>query len=137
MNRICDILTIIKVSEVLELRRIEAALTLLIVSIFSLLIFPNSSYASPCAPITKAMTGDADAQNMLGLDYLKGEDGCIRNYTEGIRWLKKAERNGDPDAKDNLCWAYSGGQVLSLSPEKVFVNTLPVNKRGQKIWCRP
>lgn len=49
---------------------------------------------------------------------------------------RKSEHNGNPDAKDNLCWAYSGGKLFSVQ-ENSFMNTLPVDQEKQKTWCRP
>ncbi len=36
------------------------------------------------------MSGNAEAENLMGLAYIDGKKGCVQNRERGIRWLKKA-----------------------------------------------
>lgn len=48
-----------------------------------------------------AAQGNADAQAMLGMMYLKGE-GTTRNYPEAMKWLMLSAAQGNASAQNNL-----------------------------------
>lgn len=48
-----------------------------------------------------AAQGNADAQAMLGMMYLKGE-GTTRNYPEAVKWLLLSAAQGNASAQNNL-----------------------------------
>jgi len=52
-----------------------------------------------------ADTGDAAAQNRLGLIYQNGE-GVSQDDAEAIRWYLKAAEQGHADAQNNLGLMY-------------------------------
>jgi hypothetical protein len=52
-----------------------------------------------------AETGDAAAQNRLGLIYQNGE-GVPQNDAEAVRWYLKAAEQGYADAQNNLGLMY-------------------------------
>ncbi|HLH74759.1 MAG TPA: hypothetical protein VKX96_15840, partial [Chloroflexota bacterium] len=56
------------------------------------------------ADLTEAASaGSVQAQNQLGVLYMTGVPGYMRiNVEEGVRWLRKAAAQGDPDAQHNL-----------------------------------
>ena len=57
-----------------------------------------------------AEEGNAEAQNMLGMCYLKGQ-GVTKDYTEAVKWFRKAAEQGNTSAQDNLgyCFYYGKG----------------------------
>ena len=46
-------------------------------------------------------TGNSSAQNSLGACYYNGE-GVEQNYTEAVKWFRKAAEQGHEDAKKKL-----------------------------------
>lgn len=52
--------------------------------------------------IKKATQGNMDAQNVLGLYYLRGWGGCPQNFQKAREWLKKAAEQGCESAKKTL-----------------------------------
>ena len=56
-----------------------------------------------------ANKGDARAELVIGLKYLKG-DGIAANDMEAARWLERAARAGDPIAENHLGALYQSGR---------------------------
>jgi uncharacterized protein len=55
-----------------------------------------------------ANRGDAIAQCLLGISYAKG-DGVPQNFTEAVKWFRKAADQGNADAQHNLGLYYALG----------------------------
>jgi uncharacterized protein len=64
--------------------------------------------------LQRAQTGNADAQNQLGLLYSEGQ-GLPQNYHEAKDWFKKAADQGHANAQVNLGTLYSLGQGAPYS----------------------
>ncbi len=60
-----------------------------------------------------AEQGDADAQDILGLMYLKGE-GVPQDYAEAARWARRAAEQGHADAQNRLGVMYYDGKGVSV-----------------------
>ena len=60
----------------------------------------------------KADSGNADAQNRLGVLYWMG-DGVNRDRTQAVQWYRKAARQGNADAMFNLGAAYYDGEGVA------------------------
>ena len=58
--------------------------------------------------IKKASSGDPVAQNSLGYHYQEGQF-IEQNYTEAIKWYRKAAEQGNPTAENNLGFCYDNG----------------------------
>ena len=58
---------------------------------------------------TRAEEGDARAQSNVGLMYYEGE-GVQQNYTEAVKWFRKAANAGDGQAQTGLGLAYYEGR---------------------------
>ena len=56
----------------------------------------------------KAKTGDAEAQNDLGKAYYEGK-GVEKNFTEAVKWYKKAAYQGNAKAQEGLAICYDNG----------------------------
>ena len=56
-----------------------------------------------------AETGDASAQNRLGLIYQHGE-GVPQDDAEAVKWYLKAAEQGHADAQNNLGLIYQNGK---------------------------
>jgi len=56
--------------------------------------------------------GNAEAQNSIGLMYLKGQ-GVPQNYTEAMRWYRRAANQGLPEARHNIGYLYAHGLGVS------------------------
>lgn len=54
----------------------------------------------------------AEAQNMVGMCYLRG-DGVVADIEKALLWIKKAAENGDANAQNNLADAYQEGQGVT------------------------
>ena len=54
----------------------------------------------------------AEAQNMVGMCYLRG-DGVVADIEKAFLWIKKAAENGDANAQNNLADAYQDGQGVT------------------------
>ena len=59
--------------------------------------------------ISAAKQGEAEAQNDLGLMYVKG-NGVPQDYTEAVKWFRKAVEQGYAPAQYNLGIAYQVGK---------------------------
>ena len=65
---------------------------------------------------TRAEAGDAEMQNTLGFMYAKGFD-IPQDYTEAVRWYRKAAEQGNALGQSNLGVMYRDGQgVASAHP---------------------
>ena len=72
---------------------------------------------------TWAKKGDANAQNNLGLMYVKGQ-GVEQDFKEAVKWYQKAADQGNAKAQSNLGVYYYTGQ----GGEQDFKEALK--------WCR-
>lgn len=99
------------------------------------LFFPSPAMGDSCEPRKAALSGNAESQNLLGLAYIDGKQGCSQNSERGIRWLKKAAAGGSQNAIDNLCWAYGGGYMPDKSGNRVANPLLPVRPKDESYWC--
>lgn len=103
-------------------------------SFLLLFLFLRPAHSETCTPRAAAMTGNAEAENLLGLAYIDGKKGCAQNSERGIRWLKKAAA-GSQNAVDNLCWAYGGGYMPDKKGNRVANPLLPVHPGQESYWC--
>ena len=62
--------------------------------------------------------GETDAQNDLGVSYLKGVNGAKQDYKEAVKWFKMAANSGNMHAQYNLAWCYARGHGVPQSDEK-------------------
>ena len=56
--------------------------------------------------------------NRLGDDYYYGRNGKTQDYTEAVKWYRKAAEQGNADAQCNLGWMYSTGRGVTQSDEE-------------------
>ena len=69
----------------------------------------NSTSENPIKELKRlALSGDAEAQNNLGLYYLVGL-GVPRDYVEGVRWYRLAADQGNAAAQRSLGFSYAEG----------------------------
>ncbi|AIA30036.1 sel1 repeat family protein [Leptospirillum ferriphilum] len=108
---------------------------LLLLSVLFFLFSLRPVRAQTCEPRAAAMSGNAEAENLLGLAYIDGKKGCVQNSERGIRWLKKAAAAGSQNAVDNLCWAYGGGYMPDKNGNRVANPLLPVRPAKESYWC--
>jgi TPR repeat protein len=59
--------------------------------------------------LQKAEAGDGDAQVSLGKVYFEGR-GVTQDFTEGVKWFRKAAEQGNADGQNNLGVAYVQGK---------------------------
>lgn len=88
---------------------------------------PRAAQAAPAqtqttsAPPTKlaalATSGNAKAEELLGLQYLDG-DGEPVNEAEGAKWLERAASQGEAPAAYRLGTLYERGQGVAANPAK-------------------
>lgn len=64
-----------------------------------------------------AERGDADAQAVLGLNYLSGQGGCPQDTAEAVAWFRRAAEQGDPDDQYNMGILYAAGFNGMLPPD--------------------
>ena len=57
--------------------------------------------------LRSALRGHPEAEYKMGLGYLNGQLGLDRDYMKAEKWLKKAAKDGHPDANRCLHDAYS------------------------------
>ncbi|RSC22370.1 MULTISPECIES: SEL1-like repeat protein [Acinetobacter] len=57
--------------------------------------------------LRSALRGHPEAEYKMGLGYLNGQLGLDRDYRKAETWLKRAAKDGHPDAKRCLYDAYS------------------------------
>ena len=98
-------------------------------------LFLRPAHSESCTPRAAALTGNPEAENLLGLAYIDGKKGCAQNSERGIRWLKKAAAAGSQNAVDNLCWAYGGGYMPDKKGNRVANPLLPVHPGKKSYWC--
>jgi uncharacterized repeat protein (TIGR01451 family) len=68
----------------------------------------NSNTEEFQTTLTTAQSGDADAQNSLGVCYYQGR-GVAKDYTQAIEWFQKAATQGHAGAQCNLGICYDNG----------------------------
>ena len=59
--------------------------------------------------LTKAQTGDSDAQYQLGLLYERGSTDTPKNYSKAIEWFRRSAERGNPKGENALGIAYAHG----------------------------
>ena len=64
-----------------------------------------------------AEQGDAEAQHKLGRMYGKGQ-GLSQNYSEAVKWYRKAAEQGLPEAQRSLGFMYAKGQGVPWTTSK-------------------
>jgi TPR repeat protein len=79
-----------------------------LVSVISPLTAPGQQ--STADLIAAANRGNAEAQNLLGVKYLLGEDGLVRDEVQALDWFRKAALQGDRKAQTNLGDMYFFGR---------------------------
>jgi len=57
-----------------------------------------------------AENGDSEVQFILGLMYLKGEEGVPRDFKAARKWWTLAAEQGDPNAQFQLAFMYLNGE---------------------------
>jgi hypothetical protein len=70
----------------------------------------------------RAEQGDAKAQYRLGASYAYGE-GVPKDYTEAVRWCRKAADQGDVDAQYVLSDMYRNGQACRGTTPRLCAGT--------------
>lgn len=60
--------------------------------------------------LEKAKTGDAAAQNTVGVWYYTGKDSIKQNYEEALKWWARSARQDNPDAIGNMAMCYQLGR---------------------------
>jgi TPR repeat protein len=60
----------------------------------------------------KAEAGDADSEYRLGLFYYNGE-GVAKDFSEAVKWYRKAAEKNLADAQDGLGFCYANGQGVA------------------------
>ena len=60
----------------------------------------------------KAEAGDADSEYRLGLFYYNGE-GVAKDFSEAVKWYRKAVEKNLADAQDGLGFCYANGQGVA------------------------
>jgi TPR repeat protein len=78
------------------------------------LLFPASCIAQPPATsqnelLTRAQTGDSDAQYQLGLLYERGSTDIPKDYSKALEWFRRSAEKGNPKAETALGIAYGHG----------------------------
>ena len=82
---------------------------------------PDAAKPVPIADIrTRAETGDAAAQNILGECYLNGQQ-VKRDYREAVQWIRKAADQGLAEAQHNLGMLYEAGQGVPFDEAQAVV----------------
>ena len=83
---------------ILNVKLMKQISTLLFVIVVLSLLPAYSASAKDRATIEalteKALYGDAEAQNKLGLMYERGEGGLNKNYDEAVKWYRLAAEQG-------------------------------------------
>lgn len=79
-----------------------------------------------------ALAGDDLAQYVLGRMYSKGE-GADRDYTEGLKWYRKAAAKGNPEAQCNIGYAYARGLGLEADDKKAVEWFMRSAKSGSPV----
>jgi TPR repeat protein len=78
---------------------------------------------SSLAPLDRlsamAAKGDARAELVIGLKYLKG-DGIAANDAEAARWLERAAQAGDAVAQNHLGALYQAGRGVKADPQQAI-----------------
>ncbi|HEX2590035.1 MAG TPA: TetR family transcriptional regulator, partial [Rhizomicrobium sp.] len=64
-----------------------------------------------------ASQGDAKAQLIVGLKYLKGTDGIEKNPVEAAKWVARAAQRGEPMAQYWAGYIYQHGIGVSADPD--------------------
>ena len=67
----------------------------------------------------RAQAGDSDAQNKVGEIYANGKE-VARDYTEALKWFRRAAKKGNDDAWKNIGWTYAFGQGVPKNYPKAF-----------------
>ena len=80
-------------------------------------------YRKMCADLEKAVTGDAQAQADLAVEYMRlgnslDPAGPGKDYEDGLFWARKAEAQDCPDAMWVLALAYQHGRGVEPDAEK-------------------
>ncbi len=68
--------------------------------------------------IEKAKSGDAFAQDNLGLLYLQGEDGMQKNQSEAVKWFQQSAEQGYALAQNHLGYCYAEATGISRNYEE-------------------
>ncbi|HEY3638430.1 MAG TPA: hypothetical protein VGK90_09795 [Rhizomicrobium sp.] len=81
-------------------------------------VTPIRTQAAPATRLAGlANSGNAKAEELLGLEYLDG-DGMPVNEAQGAKWLERAALQGEPVAAYRLGTLYERGQGVSADPAK-------------------
>lgn len=70
--------------------------------------------------ITQANTGNAQAQNNLGVLYRRGLNGAKQNSAEAIRWFERSASQGSVNAMLNLASIYKLGEGVNQNLELAY-----------------
>ena len=80
---------------------------------------PQTANSTQHAPdektlLARAQQGDASSQMWLGAGYEQGWFGQT-NYSEALKWFRRAAEQGDPDAQVSLGQMYEDGEGVTQS----------------------
>lgn len=67
----------------------------------------------------RADAGDVDAMNQLGFKYFLGDD-VAKDYSEALKWFRKAAEHGHPNALRNLGFCYERGFGVSKDTDEAI-----------------
>jgi putative methionine-R-sulfoxide reductase with GAF domain len=99
---------------------------------------PNAAPAVETATFPQlqqmAATGDAAAENALGLIYFQGDakNHIPHDEREAFRWFSKAAEDGNLAAQDKLGFLYSAGRGVPKDNNKAYFWTVLARARGDQ-----
>jgi len=78
-------------------------------------LLPSQTMAPQIRLVSLANRGNADAQLLLGLEYLDGT-GAVKNESEAAQWISQAAARGDAVAQFWLGTLYANGRGVKTDP---------------------
>jgi TPR repeat protein/chromosome segregation ATPase len=79
---------------------------------------------------SRAVKGDADAQNRLGNLYISGAPGVSADATQALNWFQQAASRGFAPAQYNLGLAYELGRGVAVDERQAFKYYLMAAEQG-------
>jgi TPR repeat protein len=97
--------------------------------VFSAMAFMLAVVMNPLSDCHAGSNPQGTAQKEAAAQYQHGKAYDEKgNYTEAIKWYRKAAEQGDADAQANLGWIYAEGRVLYCFSHCVTVDYRPFAK---------
>lgn len=85
--------------------------------------------------LPRALEGDQDAQNYLGIQYSLGL-GVSKNYKEALKWYELAAKSGHPDAQRNYGDMYQYGRGVPRDSYQAFIWYFAASQQGHETALR-